>query len=77
MLLGNRWLELVGLQVYWKQYEGKVKEFLSWVMDEAKRFSSEVTSGDGEKGVADHMESCKVKYLSDIIMEMQWDSRAT
>ena len=60
MSLDERWLQIKGLQGYWTDFEKQVGEFLNWVTEEAKRFSSEVTSTDGEKGVSDHMLSCKV-----------------
>ena len=47
-------------QLLWQQYEGGVKEVLGWISDEAGKFSKEVTVWGGEKGVADHMETCKV-----------------
>ena len=43
--------------------EGGVKEVLGWISDEAGKFSKEVTVWGGEKGVADHMETCKVCFL--------------
>ena len=35
-------------------------DLLSWIMDEANRFSKEVTTR-GDKGIEDHIESCKVR----------------
>ncbi|XP_019856696.1 PREDICTED: dystonin-like [Amphimedon queenslandica] len=57
--LNERWLQIKGLQGYWTDFEKQVGEFLNWVTEEAKTFSLEVTSTDGEKGVSDHMLSCK------------------
>lgn len=58
--LDDRWLQLIGLQDLWHRFEKQVNQFLVWVMDEAKAFSCDVTSAGNEKGVFDHMESCKV-----------------
>ena len=41
-----------------------MKEILGWISDEAGKFSKEVTTWGGEKGVADHMDTCKVLSLS-------------
>ena len=57
--LNDRCDELMGFQGLWRDYEGKVKELLSWIMSEAESFSAEVTT-KGDKGVEDHIASCKV-----------------
>ena len=36
-----------------------MKDLLEWIMDEANSFSKEVTT-KGDKGIEDHIESCKV-----------------
>ena len=41
-----------------------MKEILGWISDEAGTFSKEVTTWGGEKGVADHMDTCKVHSLA-------------
>ena len=51
--------KLLGLLDYWQRYEKEVNDLLSWIMDEANRFSKEVTT-QGDKGIEDHIESCKV-----------------
>jgi hypothetical protein len=43
----------------WDGYERDVKNLLNWIMSEANRFSEEVTSR-GDKGVEDHIQSCKL-----------------
>ena len=45
--------------VKWDKFERDVKNLLNWIMSEANRFSGEVTS-KGERGVEDHLMSCKV-----------------
>ena len=50
---------LIGLVVLWNRYEAEVKGLLDWITTEANSFSKEVTTRD-EKGVEDHIESCKV-----------------
>lgn len=60
-ILDERWLVIKGLQGYWVDFECRVGGFLNWVTEEAKTFSREVTSTEGEKGVVDHMRSCKVR----------------
>ena len=37
-----------------------MKELLGWIMAEAESFSKDVTTY-GEKGIIDHMETCKVR----------------
>jgi len=60
--LGERCEELLGIQELWTKYEKEVKELLNWIMAEAEKFSSEVTT-QGDKGIEDHITSCKVgKY---------------
>ncbi len=49
----------MSLQQKWEKYEGEVKELLEWIMSEADSFSKDVTTY-GEKGIVDHMETCKV-----------------
>ena len=50
------------LAMKWDKYERDVKNLLNWIMSEANRFSSEVTTR-GDKGIEDHIESCKVKRV--------------
>ncbi len=57
--LGGRCEELLELQHGWGEYEAEVKGLLNWIISEAQRFSKEVTTR-GDKGVEDHIESCKV-----------------
>lgn len=57
--LCERQCELVSLLKLWEHYEGEVKELLSWIMAEADSFSKDVTTF-GDKGIVDHMETCKV-----------------
>ena len=52
--------ELLGIQEMWEKYEGEVKKLLNWIMAEADKFSSEVTTL-GDKGIKDHIMSCKVR----------------
>ena len=51
--------KLLGLLDYWQRYEKEVKDLLGWIMDEANSFSKDVTT-QGDKGIEDHIESCKV-----------------
>ena len=51
---------LASLLQKWEKYEGEVKELLGWIMVEAESFSKDVTIY-GEKGIVDHMETCKVR----------------
>lgn len=46
----------------WVTYEQTVSELLDWVMNEAEKFASEVTTR-GDKGVVDHIKSCEVSNL--------------
>ena len=39
-----------------------MKELLNWVSTEAEDFSKEVTT-EGDKGIEDHIESCRVGLL--------------
>ena len=57
--LGGRCDELLEIQREWRVYEATVSELLNWIIAEAQRFSREVTT-KGDKGVEDHVESCKV-----------------
>ena len=59
--------QLLGLLDYWQRYEKEVKDLLSWIMDEANKFSKEVTTR-GDKGIEDHIESCKVSRIEDLSM---------
>ena len=59
--------QLLGLLDYWQRYEKEVKDLLSWIMDEANKFSKEVTTR-GDKGIEDHIESCKVSQIEDLSM---------
>ena len=59
--LSHRCDKLLGLLDYWQRYEKEVKDLLSWIMDEANKFSKEVTTR-GDKGIEDHIESCKVSW---------------
>ena len=52
--------ELLGIKELWEKYEGEVKKLLNWIMAEADKFSSEVTTL-GDKGIEDHIMSCKVR----------------
>ena len=52
--------ELLGIKELWEKYEGEVKKLLNWIMAEADKFSSEVTTL-GDKGIKDHIMSCKVR----------------
>ena len=51
--------KLNSLAGQWDHFERDVKNLLNWIMDEANRFSGEVTT-QGDKGIEDHIESCKV-----------------
>ena len=51
--------KLHSLAEKWDMFEREVKNLLNWIMSEANRFSGEVTNR-GEKGVEDHIQSCKV-----------------
>ena len=42
----------------WDKFEWDVTNLLNWITNEANRFSGEVTT-QGDKGVEDHIESCK------------------
>ena len=53
---------LFSLTTRWDEYERDVKNLLNWIMDEANRFSGEVTT-QGDKGIEDHIESCKVHVV--------------
>ena len=52
--------ELLGIKELWEKYEGEVKKLLNWIMAEADKFSTEVTTL-GDKGIKDHIMSCKVR----------------
>ena len=52
--------ELLGIKELWEKYEGEVKKLLNWIMAEADKFSTEVTTL-GDKGIEDHIMSCKVR----------------
>ena len=60
--------KLHSLAMKWDGYERDVKNLLNWIMSEANRFSGEVTSR-GDKGVEDHIHSCKV-CRNEIIMKV-------
>lgn len=51
--------ELLRIQKQWEEYEKGVNGLLSWIMEEAEKFSREVTTC-GDKGIEDHIMSCKV-----------------
>ena len=51
--------KLYCLAAKWDKFEIDVKNLLNWIMSEANRFSEEVTC-KGDKGVEDHIQSCKV-----------------
>ena len=53
--------ELLALLELWEHYEKDVKDLLGWIMDEANSFSKDVTT-KSDKGVIDHMETCKVSH---------------
>ena len=55
-----RWTHILRLKEMWKEFETTVKDFLEWLMAEAKSFSKDVTTLGGEKGVFDHMNTCEV-----------------
>ena len=57
--LHSRCQELLALLELWDHYEKDVKELLGWIMDEANSFSKDVTT-KSDKGIVDHMETCKV-----------------
>ena len=52
--------ELLGIKELWEKYEGEVKNLLNWIMAEADKFSTEMTTL-GDKGIKDHIMSCKVR----------------
>ena len=56
---GERSEELLRIQEQWEEYEKGVNGLLSWIMEEAEKFSREVTTR-GDKGIEDHIMSCKV-----------------
>ena len=56
---GERSEELLRIQEQWEEYEKGVNGLLSWIMEEAEKFSCEVTTR-GDKGIEDHIMSCKV-----------------
>ena len=56
---GERSKELLKIQEQWEEYEKGVNGLLSWIMEEAEMFSCEVTTR-GDKGIEDHITSCKV-----------------
>ena len=56
---GERSKELLRIQEQWEEYEKGVNGLLSWIMEEAEKFSREVTTR-GDKGIEDHIMSCKV-----------------
>lgn len=59
---GARCEELLGTQELWQRYEKEVKELLNWVISEAQSFSKDVTT-TGDKGIEDHITSCKVRGM--------------
>ena len=56
---GERSKELLRIREQWEKYEKGVNGLLSWIMEEAEKFSCEVTTC-GDKGIEDHIMSCKV-----------------
>ena len=50
--------KLHSLATRWDRFECDVTNLLNWITNEANRFSGEVTT-QGDKGVGDHIESCK------------------
>ena len=56
---GERSEELLRIQKQWEEYEKGVNGLLSWIMEEAEKFSREVTTR-GDKGIEDHIMLCKV-----------------
>ena len=61
MIYHSRSDELLGLADLWRRFETEVKELLNWVSTEAEGFSKEVTT-EGDKGIEDHIESCRVGF---------------
>ena len=51
--------ELLERQTKWASYEKEVKDLLNWIIEEADSFSRDMTT-TGDKGIVDHIESCKV-----------------
>ena len=57
--------KLHSLATRWDKYEHDVKSLLNWIMSEANRFSGELTT-QGDKGIEDHILSCKVSIVTHV-----------